>query len=241
MKTALLYIAPLDARETFRPFAQRWADSYRKFPPQVAHDIFICWSCGKPTAEDKRPFHGLRYRSMFYGEAGFDIGAAQHVASQLNYDLFIAQTSRVYYWRDGWLERIVEARQGDHVYGAAVSWERCPLSPLAAPSNNAHLRTVFYGMSCDLWRKYPYRIDNREKGFLFESGEWNYADYYRAIGRETYLVGFDGVFPRKEWRNATHGFRQGDQSNALVRDKHADLYTKATTAQKRVLERNAGK
>jgi hypothetical protein len=49
-------------------------------------------------------------------------------------------------------------------------------------------------------------------------------------------VTWDGDYDLPEWRKPDNIFRRGDQSNLIVRDRHADAYEVSTEAGKRVLE-----
>jgi len=224
MKVAILYLWPQDNAAEFEPYANQWAQSFKANDSGFAYDLHVC-ACG-PRANYSRP-HWLPYRTSVhhYEGGGYDIGAQQFSAKKIDADLLVTGTARHYYWKPGWLARIVEAFQqyGDGLYAAGTSLEKCPLGCKDFP--NPHIRTANYAMTPERFRRYPFLIDNREKGYLFESGEWNIARWFWDSGLPVVQVCWDGFYPNRDsWRNVRNSFRKGDQSNLLVRDKHTDNF-----------------
>ena len=58
-------------------------------------------------------------------------------------------------------------------------------------------------------------------------------------GGSVKLVTWDGCYEKKDWFSVPNRFRDGDQSNLLIRDKHSDAYASASPEEKERLERMA--
>lgn len=90
---------------------------------------------------------------------------------------------------------------------------------------------------------YPHLIDSRLKGPMFEIGanneHGNLMEWMERRGRPPRLVFFDGVREKPDWFSVPKRFRNGDQSNMLVWDKHTDLYRAATPEEKANLEQSS--
>lgn len=255
MKTVLIYCFPLDARETFEPFARRYVESYLKYPPGCEHELLVVFNNGYPTEQDAEIFWPIKnYTTVKIFSDGLDIGCAQAVAEYLQdaadagdadgqFDFAVFSTSRVYFHREGWLKRLVEAREkyGDGLYGATGSYE-CPNGePEKFP--NPHMRTVLYGCNpkhmAELASIYP--VTDRASAHSFEAGDHNFSRWFKEKGMPVKMVTWAGEWDEPYWR-APHGcfFRQSNQSNILCWDKWTDHYRDASPEEKRRLERITG-
>lgn len=232
MTVALIYvhIARPEAAEEFNAEAVKFVSTYKQFPPGCQHDIVVVFCNGKATPEMIEIYEGLTPKNVFYEGAGRDIGAQQEAARGIKSDFVVAANSRVQFRKEGWLKRMVEAREqnGPGVYAAMASYEGCPLGQVWP---NPHLRTAFYGMDARLWREFPHTVNSREDSFRFESGEWNIANWCEANGHRAMLVSWGGCWDRQDWRKVPDGFRSGDQSNCLVWDRHCDIFADNPGAQ----------
>lgn len=245
MKTVLVYSFPLDARETFEPFARRYVESYLKYPPGVQHDVAVAGMNGESDVEDFLLFDKLNPIQYDIWTDGIDIGCTQLMAPKLaeqEYDFAVFSTSRVYFHREGWLRRLVEAREkyGDGLYGATGSYE-CPNGePEKFP--NPHMRTVLYGCNpkhmAELAKECP--VTDRATAHKFEAGIWNFATWFWRRAMPVKMVTWDDELDRDEWRKPSDIFRGGDQTNILCFDRHSDAYRDASPEEKRRLERITG-
>jgi len=242
MTIALMYLWPLDVRAQFRKCARKWAASYLAHPPGVSHEVLICMSNGSVRAADEALFNGIPHRTCRYQDGGWDIGAYQSVARECDSDMLVLTNTRTNFWKDGWLLPFVKAfeRFGPNgLYGATGSYERFPPNPILFP--NPHIRTACFAVNPKQFRKFPYIVDSREKGFRFESGDWNLCDWYADHGWPVKMVAADGqCYDRPHWRRPDNIFRRGDQSNVLVRDRHTDYFDAAPPIEKQRLDETAG-
>lgn len=172
-------------------------------------------------------FRGLRCRFVRYDGPGLDTGSAQFSADQMTENNFmVCMTSRHYFWKYGWLKNLCDARQqfGPGLYGIRANRENHPL----------HICLGFYGIDSDDFKQYPYHINSR-----IRCHEWevNHAlSWMRSLGHVTKLVLWDGVYDESEWFSRPNRFRNGDQSNLLVLDRHSDSYRDGSPQHRAQLE-----
>lgn len=260
MKTSLAYPFPLvgrdlngttstptppgDVRNLFYPFAKRWVESYKEFPPGENHEVLVVFgSEDSATKEDKAIFDGLPCRFIEYAGLGLDCGSALFAAANTDSDFVVGMTSRVYFHRAGALSRLIEARDkfGEQgLYGSVGTYERCPTRPEVFP--NPHLRTFWYGASSDHFRRFPYQLKSRPDVHQFECGSWSFTNWHKDHGYPVKMVTWDSYHDIPDWRNPDLKdiFRRGDQSQCLVFDKHTDLWRDASPSEKIAMSRSAG-
>lgn len=200
----------------YAPFHNRFWKTYREFKPAIPHELHVTF-CGP----------GSEGRTHSYTGGGWDIGAHQHAAKEIDADFIVFLATPVYFWKHGWLERLVEARQrfGDGLYGPMASYENAP-----------HVRTSCFGTSPALMASWPTLVDNREKCAAFES--WpplNFSRHVMKLGKPVKMVTQDECYDWTDWRKPENIFRRGDQTNTLVRDRHWDIYHDADPAGKEKL------
>lgn len=173
-------------------------------------------------------FYGLPVTFLPYGDEGCDIGSAQCLAQLLDDEFMVCMTSRCYFWREGWLKRLVTAREaiGPDLFGCFASKE----------SGKLHLCTRAYCMDAADFRMYPVKITSRNQGVFFECGEGNLLEWFEARGKKGWIVGWSGVHDKLEWFKVPDRFRNGDQSDCLVFDRHTDYYRDADDKEKKLLE-----
>lgn len=232
MNIILTYLYPLDARDTFIPHCKRWTESYLRIDPGERHRVVVVLANGTPTDDDKALFNGIDCEFTEYQEGGWDIGAFQHVAVNFDADLTIFTNSRVRFWKGGWMSRFVEAYSKfgpKGLYGNSGSYQTSP-----------HIRTACFATNPHILRRFPYKVDSRAKGFMFESGEWNVMEWYHDHAWPVKMVTWDGFYDQHDWRKPNNIFRRGNQSNCLVFDRHHDIYFGSDDRTRRHLESLAG-
>lgn len=238
MNTVLLYLY-VQGNPEFHQCALRFIATYKQYDPGEPHKLHVVTSEGPVTDTVRALFSGICDNFSESPSAGWDIGAEQYMARQIDCDFLVCMTSRSYFWRAGWLKRLADERRkhGEGLYGTTGSYESCPLTPHTG--KNPHIRTAMYAMNPHIYRRYPYTIDSRDKGFMFESGPWNFATWFREIGYPTLMVAWDGCYDVADWRKPPNIFRRGNQSNVLAFDRHTLMYEQADPARKAALARSA--
>lgn len=239
MKIVVLYLCPLDDQAEFAPKARRWFESYQRFKPAEAHQVMICFTNGEPTPKDLDPFNNVLIKT--YSGGGRDIGAYLSVAKVADCDLMVFMNARSHFWRHGWLGRFITAYKTfgpKGLYGSSASFEVCPLNHKVFP--NPHIRTTAFATDPKILRRYPFEVNSLDDGFRFESGQWNFTDWYESRGYPVKMVAWDGIYDKADWRKPTGIFRRGNQENVLIRDRHTDIYSAADKAARDASEAAAG-
>lgn len=228
MKTAFIYL-DIAHDPSYESHSRRFVETYSQFPAGVDHELVIGIVGAEANAEarSRKNFASLKCTFQTEPVAGWDITHHQSISKNLDCDFAVFSTSRTYFWRAGWLKRLVEARIqfGEGLYGAVGSYEVSP-----------HLRTCLFGCNPKALRDFPHLVDTRPKAGWFEAGKWNFT---KRFNHRAYMVTWDGIYQQADWRTPPNIFRRGDQSNMLMKDKHSNLYAEATLKRKQILERQA--
>lgn len=226
MKICLLYIYVTNHENT-TAHAFRFASSYHEFPPGVEHDTIICCNGGPPSADHSLFFDGLKPNFWPRNNgAGYDIAAYIEAARTIahDYDALLCLGESIHFWREGWLKRLIEAREryGDGMYG-----------PFATHVLRAHLQTTAFLVSPKSLREYPLIVKDKASRYEFEHGE---RALWRRLHRKNQpvkLVTWDGEWNPGAWRLPKNGVWKGDQSNCLMWSNHTDRYFEANENRKR--------
>lgn len=239
----IVYLFPLDAREEFRQHAQRWVKGYKQFPAGCSHNVLVCASNGSVSREDKTLFDGVNpdWDDSYRGNA-WDVGEFQYIAKRHDSDLMLFMNARTHFWKENWLKPFVDAfeKLGDKgLYGNSASFEVCSIDPLPWP--NPHIRTPCFATSPKVLRRFPFEVSHRESAGWFESGRWNFSEWYLERAYPVKLVTRSGCFDKPDWRKPEGIFRRGNQNNCLIWDKHHKVYADADPATKKYLEDGAGR
>lgn len=219
MTATVVYIFPVCAPE-YHDYALRFVDSYHAHPPGAAHDTLVVVNGGAATAEVRCLFSSLPgLRFLERGNEGKDIGGFIAAAKTLSTDLMVCFGSHGYFWRAGWLKRMVEARQkhGPGLYGSSASFEVLP-----------HLNTVGFWVDPKLLAAYPWPVVTDEDRYNFENQRtqdnrqfWKWV--YR-LGHAVLLVTWTGEYEWWNWRSPPEIFRRGGQTAMLAWWKQTDVW-----------------
>lgn len=199
---------------TYDKFTARWLDSYIKFKPAIPHELVVVDS-DVAAPPGKHGEHTDRF--MVYTGGGWDCGIWQMVGREIDADLLVCCNTSTHYMHAGWLGRFAEAvgQYGPGLYG-----------PLASLSFYPHIRTPCMVFSPEVIRGYPNVVDSRQKTYGFEclAGPDNFTLWCDRNGYPPRMVTWDGCYEMGEWREPENVFWKGDQSNLVVKDRHADRY-----------------
>ena len=211
---AVVYVYPLGESE-YDLSAQRFVASYRDFPPLYDHSLHVVFNGPAPSAENIALFDGLQAHFHRHDDSGWDIGAFQRAAREIDCELILCLGGNSYFRRSGWLRRMAGAvsSHGDGLYGASASYERDP-----------HIRTTAFWCDPLLLRAYPKRVRSYQDRYDFEASEISLTRLAEYVGLGCWLVTWCGEYAKKDWRSPPNIFRRGDQSNSLVFDRHFDLH-----------------
>ena len=232
MKIAVLYTyvsrGPLSD-----DYAARFVATWEKFPPDYDCDLIVCCNGGPPTIEGSIILNGRDAQFFVTNNEGYDIGAytkAAHGPAN-GYDAVFCCGESIYFWRRGWLNRLVDAwlDYGEGMYGVISSY-------LVRP----HLGTSAFMTSPGLLHRYPFKVHDRKTRYEYEHGK---QSFWLHVNEKWHLpvrlVTWDGSYSWRDWRKPANIMWRGDQSNCLVRCIHLDRYDKVLPATKRAWERGA--
>lgn len=240
----IVYPFPAETEEvktTFWPYAHRFVETYRKHPPGHPHLVTVVVNGSEVTADIVELFRGMPVEFKIYEGAGMDLGSQQMVAQEGDH-FQVNMTSRMYFHREGWLARMVKAREtyGPGLYGMTASYE----------GGRLHVCTRGHAYDAKDFREYPHQITSRDQGVFFECGEGCLLEWFERRKQPIMLVGWDGVYGNgtcvhchelnslwlDDYFTSPGSFRNGDQSNVLCFDKHTDYYRDADAEEKKRLE-----
>jgi acetyltransferase-like isoleucine patch superfamily enzyme len=213
LKVAVVYVYPVVGEAIHDTYAERFASTYRRFPPEWDHTLHVVFNGGTPEHKQLSVFEGLPIVVHQHDDTGWDIGAFQMAARAIDCELIVCLGGSSRFGRGGWLRRMVEAAMthGDALYGASASYERDP-----------HIRTTAFWCDPMVIRAYPTKVRTFEERYSFEAGPRSITRLAEHVGLACWLVTWDGEYRKAEWRTPPNVFRRGDQSNALVLDRYFD-------------------
>lgn len=230
MKPTVVFVR-VNAKPEYEEGAQRWAESYRRFRPEMEHDLIIV---NRYTDAPNSSLDDLGAMEIRYDEKGWDCGTWKFVAKYVPSPFLVCFNSSTIIQGPGWLERFIGAveRNGAGIYGPLASYEIVP-----------HIRTPCMAFTPEVMNAFPQEVTSREDTYRFEScgypdGTPNVTQWARSKGFQTRLVTWSGDFDQPEWKQP-NVFRQGDQSDLMVLDRHCAAYEVSDAAGKAQLERLA--
>lgn len=197
------------------PFEERFSETYQKYDPGFPHHLrVVC--CGGPVDDSIKALYPFADSFSTYMGAGSDLGTQQDAMKELDADFVVNLATPISFWKSGWLNRMVEARNknGDGLYGPFASNEWLP-----------HIRTSCWAVDRETFLRYPHLIDTREKCYLAEHKDkspalWQFTFWYCSIARPTLMVTWDGEYGPLDWRTPANIMYRGDQSNCLMHDRY---------------------
>ena len=222
---------PLDTPEVwelFKPFVQRFCDSWRQHPPGCDVELIAVLNNGENTNELLEMFDGLPVTWTRYDGAGADAGCWQFCAKKYPGRFMVACNTRTYFHRRGWLNHIVYFRQeyGPGIYATSASCEGGKL--------HCCIRTV--GIDTDIMNDYPVQIVSRDQGCFFEIGRDNplgsFGDWVWNRGHARKVVYWSVACNLEHALEPPNIFRRGNQENLCAWDKHTLLWSEAEPSEK---------
>jgi SAM-dependent methyltransferase len=212
---AVVYVYPIVGDAAFDANARRFVSTYRDCPPLHDHSLHVVCNGAAPSSENRAVFEGLDVEFHQHDNSGWDIGAFQTAAREIDCDVIVCLGATSYFKRGGWLKRMIEAvdSHGDGLYGASASYERGP-----------HIRTTAFWCEPMLIRAYPKRAVAAADRLEFESGDSSITRLAERIGLGCWMVTWEAECSKYGWRTPSNIFRRGNQRNSLVFDQEFDLY-----------------
>jgi chloramphenicol O-acetyltransferase type B len=214
-RIAVVYVYPVVGNPAHDAGARRFVSTYRTFPPLQDHSLHVVFNGHGPSPENVAVFDGVQVQFHRHDGAGSDIGAFQSAARDIDCDMIVCLDATCHFKRAGWLQRMVESvrSHGDGLYGASTSQEGAP-----------HVRAASFWCDPMLIRAYPKRVRRQSDCDEFEVGESSITTLAEGLGLGCWLVTWDGVYWKRDWRVAPNIYQRGDQSDSLVWDRQFELY-----------------
>ncbi len=212
---AVIYIHPIPAEEKHIAQTKRFVQSYRDFPAQQDHVLYVMCNGGPPTAETRALFSGIPCEFREHDDSGWDIGAFQRAAREIECDMMVFLGGHAYFRRAGWLKRMAEVFDPRHLFGSTAGHE-----------HDSHIRTTGFWCAPALVRSYPRIVRTYRERIEFEYGKDSLTRWTQQRGGECLMVTWSGCRPMAEWRDELQWniYRRGDQSDCLVFDRVTDNY-----------------
>lgn len=227
MKPLLVYPLPFNIWQHYSAYAMRFTDTLKHYDPGADFELVATCHYGMPTDKIREMFYGIKARFESYNKDGCQIGAQQEVAGYTESNrIMVCLTGHAYFFREGWLDRILRAfwEHGDGLYGVAASRE-----------GTLHLRTSCFAFKASLLRAYPFPCRSREDCDLFEHGPDCFSRWVQTKKkRPVKVVHWDSINDLEE--HIPNSYRHGNQEQMLVWDRHSDLYASAVSSDKERLE-----
>lgn len=221
MKIVIAYVAVSGGPIT-DDYIARFVTTWREFPPGVEHDTLVISNGGPVSTGASLMLSQMSAKMLMRSNEGWDIGGYMEAARGpcADYDMMLCLGESVYFHREGWLRRLVEAwqRTGEGMYG-----------PFSSNAVRAHLNTTAFFTSPSLLKSYPGRIQTRQDRYEFEHGPRALWRRLVELGLPVRLVTWDGAWEPFRWRMPRNILWRGDQSNCLMFCNHSDGYGHGTT------------
>lgn len=214
MKPIILYPVLMESWNNVHPFVNRFCSTLKKFKPQLEFQLAAIAVNREPTPECQQLFEGLEPMWLNYNGVAEDAGAWHQAAQSFGERFLICCTPTVYFYREDWLDKIVQARteHGPGIYSTSASKER-----------RIHLCGRCFGIDGHFLKTYPVNILNTFRQGV-EIGYYSLVDHVCSNGGTARAVYGSGSYLRDGWFVHPNTFRKGDQSNLLVYDLHSDMF-----------------
>ena len=211
---AVVYVYPV-RRAEYDQAARRFVSTYREFPPLADHTLHVVCNGEAWSEENAAIFAGIPCRFHFHDDSGWDIGAFQMAAREIECDLLVCLGGHTHFKRAGWLGRMCEAfnEYGPGLYGSSASYYL-----------SDHIRTAAFWCHPGLIHAYGKRVRTHQERYDFEHGANSITALAESLGLGCSMVTWEGIYPKAEWRDPPDIFWRGDQRNSLCYDRQFEVY-----------------
>ena len=219
MNVSVIYTAVTNGPLTSN-FISRFVVTWMEHPPGYPCDLWVACNGGQLLPEQQLMFAPMSAK-MFprVNDPGFDLtGYMDAVRGPCaNYDAVLCLGESVYFTREGWLLRLVEAwtKHGNGFYG-----------PFGSNNSAPHLQTSAFFCSPETLRSYPIRPQNRAQRFAFEHSDRPLWRRCAERGMPVAAVYWDGEYQPRFWRYPKNILWRGDQSALLMQNNHSSAWEK---------------
>jgi hypothetical protein len=203
-------------------YAQRFVDSYRKYPPMHDHSMIVVSNGGPPAGKAVQQFSWIKGTQFIQREnAGMDIGAYQLAARSFQCDIMVFFGGSSYIRGPGWLMRMVSSFQvyGHGLYGCTGNQGDNRQVGTHIERVWPHVRTTGFWCAPQLITAHPFRVKDNSERYPYEHGPVGLTSWVIHQGLPVMIVGWRDIKPLHECDSMPDGFHKGDQSNIMVGDR----------------------
>lgn len=236
---AVFYLAR-GAEENAPALYRRFQASYTRFTAGIDHDLLVIFKGYSADVDHEKSgglFEGLCSGSIHASDDGFDLGSYYAAAAQVHHDYVCFLNTASELQSDAWLLKLFRNLElpGVGIVGASGSYEAPPPSGCRFP--NIHVRTnAFMMRRSDFLASRPEaNLSDKLAVYQVEHGPAGLTRRLRERGLQSLVVGRDGRGYSPEFWPISETFRQGEQSNLMVRDKQTEAYRSASPSRKQWL------
>ena len=197
MNVAVVYCYPMVNMNKHRPLAEKFARTYRQFPPGSPCQLYVGCTGGNPLTSDRNLFEGIPCQFVSTDNDGWDIGLYQWASENISCDLMVCLGAYCHFYIPGWLARMASAflDRGPALYGC---W--------GYNYPNWHIRTTAFWFPPALLQSYPHRTTSaRPSRYAFEHGGVSFTRWVLSAGMEANIVSWRGIWDQPEWGKARMG------------------------------------
>lgn len=225
MKIAVAYTAVVNGPLT-EDYSTRFVATFHEYPPGVECDVIVICNGGMLPTRIALLFSGMNARMFPRSNEGWDVGGYIEAARGpcKDYDMMMCCGESVYFHREGWLKRIVEAWEkiGPGMYG-----------PFSSNNVMSHLGTTAFACHPIMLTNYPVKVTERTSRYEFEHGKTSLWRRLAKMGVPVRLVTWDGEWEPMAWRVPNNILYRGNQTNCLMWCNHSDGFAAANIKRKR--------
>ena len=234
MTVCVVYITVTHGAKT-NDFCARFCSTWNQHPPKADCDLIVACQGGPLPTETALLFASLKPRFWpRINDGGRDLSAYIEAARTIakGYDMILALGESVHFAREGWLKRLVEARQrhGPGMYGI---WGTHVI--------RAHLLTTAFFITPSLLASYPLPVTDKNSRYELEHGERALWRRLQSRNMPVKLVTWDSEWSPGRWRVPKNCLWRGDQSGVLMKCNHTERYEAADPVRKRNWEASSNR
>jgi hypothetical protein len=223
----------------FRTFVR----SYQSFRPGIEHKLFVIFkgfANWRLLTEGLEAFSSLEFIPVHTDDTSFDIGAYLELAKQIEIERICFLNTNSEIASHYWLAKLSNNLDAQNVglVGATGSFESLGVvDQRIPPFPNLHIRSNAFMIDrirlVEILSANPIRT--KMDTFFVESGPDSITRRVFQAGQRALIVGRDGRgYHTQSWPQS-FTFRQGDQSNLLVKDNVTRTFEEAPWNEKREL------
>jgi hypothetical protein len=239
---ALAYLAR-GADENHAQKFRNFVLSYKAFRPGIQHKLFIIFKGfvdSRHLSEGMEVFSSLEFTPVHTDDLSFDIGAYLATAKQIDAERICFLNTSTEIASHNWLAKLSNNLDVKNVglVGATGSFESLsPIDQQIPPFPNIHIRSNAFMIErnhlIDILSRYAIRT--KRDAYYVESGPASITRLTLRLGLSALIVGRDGRGYHPESWPRSWTFRQGDQSNLLVKDNVTRVFEQSTWTERREL------